>query len=217
MTTANIESFNVEPRKQGRHWSRKSRIENKIPAVIYGPKMENKNVLMDEIFIVKHRSQKYESAIFKTQSDDANLGNINVMLKKIQYHPVSNRPVHVDLYALDMTQTVRVKIPVKYEGEPVGCKEEGGVRQIILHEIEIECSPTSIPENVVVDISGLKLNTSLHVSEMSFPEGVKLITAAERTAVTISMPKEEKAEETAAPAEGDAAAAGDDKKAEEKK
>lgn len=221
MTTGKTETFKIETRKSGKHHNRSNRNQRMVPAVIYGPKHENTNVLITELFVDKHRSQKYESVIFKTESDDGSINGVNVMLKSIQYHPVSNRPVHVDLYALDMTKSVRVHIPIKYVGEPIGCKEEGGIRQIILHEIEIECSPTSIPENIEVNIEGLKLNHSVHVSDMKFPEGVKVMTAADRTIATVGLPKEEKAEEPVAAegaAEGAAAApAAGEKKAEEKK
>lgn len=203
---ATMTVFNVQERKPGKHWSRTSRKQRMIPAVIYGPKMENKNVLIDEIFIEKHRSPRYESSIFETQSDNSALGSLKVMLKNIQYHPASNRPIHVDLYALDMSATIRVHVQLKYVGEPIGVKEDGGVRQVVLHEIELECNPTDIPEFIQVDISDLEINSSKHASDLTLPAGVKLITAPERTLVTVNVPKEEKAEE--APVEGaDAAAA----------
>lgn len=204
--------FKVEDRTPGKHWSRTSRKNRMIPAVIYGPKMENKNVLIDEVFVQKHRSARYESAIFETQSDNNEIGSLKVMLKNIQYHPASNRPIHVDLYALDMAATIRVNVQIKYVGEPIGVKEDGGIRQVVLHEVEIECNPLDIPEFIQVDISDLELNTSKHVSDISFPAGVKPMTALDRTLVTVNLPKEEKVEEvvpvegaeaTAAPAAGE--------------
>lgn len=221
--TGSKETFKVDFRKTGKHNSRKMRNEKKIPAVIYGPKMENQNIFVEELFIQKHRSPRFESTIFKTQGDDSKISNLNVLMKKIQWHPVSNRPVHVDFYALDMTQTIRVNVTVKYEGIPTGVKDEGGLQQTILHELEIESNPTEIPESIVVDVSGLALNSSIHASEVSLPAGVKLITAPERTLVTVALPKEEKEPEVATAAEGvegaadGAAPAAADKKEEEKK
>ena len=227
MTTGKAETFKIEPRKIGKHNSKVARNGRMVPAVIYGPKQDNTNVLCTELFIDKHRAKKWESVIFKTESEDSKLKGINVMLKKIQYHPVTNRPVHVDFYALDMTEKIKVKVPVKYNGEPVGCKEEGGVRQIILFDIELECSPADIPEQIDVAIEHLKLNESIHVSDVTFPDTVKVLTAPERTMITVGMPKEEKEEpvaaegaegaEGAAPADGAAAPAEGEKKAEEKK
>ncbi|MCJ8277256.1 MAG: 50S ribosomal protein L25 [Bdellovibrionales bacterium] len=199
--------INLQPRKTGKHFSRSSRNERMVPAVIYGPKMENQNVLLDEIFVVKHRSPRFESTIFQTKSEDSKTNSLKVMLKSIQFHPATQRPVHVDLYALDMTATIKVNVQINFVGEPIGVKEEGGVLQTVRNEVEIECNPTEIPESIEVDISGMALNASMHVSEMTFPAGVKVITDAERTIATVSMPKEEKAEE-AAPAEGEAPAEG---------
>lgn len=197
--------FNVELRKTGKGASRTLRKDRKIPAVIYGPKMENKNVIIDEMFVVKHSNSKYESSIFQTKSGQGDLNSLKVMIKKIQTHPMSRRPVHVDLYALDMNAKIRVHINLKFIGEPVGVKEEGGVRQIVMRDVEIECNPSDIPEAIEVDISQVKLGTSLHVSDINFPAGAKPITAGDRTIVTVNLPKEDKPEAPVAAA-GDAAA-----------
>lgn len=213
----------VEARAPGKGSAKALRLERKIPAVIYGPKMENMNVTIDELFVLRHSGAKHESSIFQTTSDTSGLSSLKVMLKKIETHPATNRPVHVDLYALDMSATIKVNVSIEFMGEPVGVKEEGGVTQTILREIEIECNPTEIPESIKVDISEMKVGDSLHVSEVSFPTGVKPMTAPERTIITVSLPKEEKeepveaaaaegAEGAEAPAEGEAAPAADAEK-----
>lgn len=206
----------VQPRTTGKHNSRALRRERMVPAVIYGPKMENKNVLLDEVFVVKHRSSRFESSIFQTESDSSDISSLKVMLKNIQTHPATGRPVHVDLYALDMKATIKVNVQIKYVGEPIGVKENGGQLQVVRNEVEIECNATDIPESIEVDISGMDLNSSLHVSEMSFPAGVKPMTAGERTICTVNLPQEEKEEEPVVAAEGEAAD-GAEAPAEEKK
>lgn len=211
------ETFTLEPRKTGKGNSRALRNDRMVPAVIYGPKMENLNAVIEELFVTKHSGSKHESTIFVTKSSDSKLNGLKVMLKKVDRHPGTTRPIHVDLYALDMTATIRVNVPITFTGEPVGVKEEGGVRQITLRDIEIECNPTEIPETVEVDITHLNVGSSMHVSEMTFPAGVKPITAPERTIVTVNLPKEEKAEEPAAAAEGAEAAPAEAAPAEEKK
>lgn len=206
MTTS--EMMTVEARQTGKHNSKNYRNDRKVPAVIYGPKTKNLNCLIDEIFVLKHSGSKHESTIFDTKSDDKALNSLKVMMKSISTHPVNQRPLHVDLYALDMTAKIRVHVPFTFEGEAVGVKEEGGVLQTNLRDVEIEVNPTEIPDAIVVDISGLTLNHSLHVSDVKFPAGVTPVTAAERTICSVALPKEEPAEEpTEAAAEGDAAAA----------
>ena len=206
--TQTTETFKIETRKTGKGSSLSYRQQRQVPAVIYGPKMENLNCVMEEIFVVKHSGSKHESTIFQTTSDDKSLNGLKVMLKQIDTHPGTNRPIHVDLYALDMTAKIKVNVTIEFEGEPVGVKDEGGALQTVLREVEIECNPTEIPNSIKVDISNLKLNDSLHVSDMTFPAGIEPMTAAERTICSVSMPKEEKEEPVEAPAEGDAATEG---------
>lgn len=201
--TQSIENVSLLTRKTGKGAAGLHRKDRMVPGVIYGPKMENKNCLVEEIFILKHSGSKHESSIFNTQSEESDLNSLKVMLKNIDTHPRTNRPIHVDFYALDMSAKIKVNVPLELEGTAVGVKEEGGLLQVVLRDIEIECSPTDIPESIKVDISGVKLNGSLHVSEVTFPAGVTAITSAERTICTVAAPKQEA---EAAPAEGEAAA-----------
>ena len=204
MSTSTV--INVTTRETGKHNSRALRNDRMVPAVIYGPQMENKNALLDEIFVVKHRSPRFESTIFQTKSDSSELGSLKVMLKDIQFHPKTGRPVHVDLYALDMKATIKVNVQINFVGESIGVKDEGGMLQIVRNEVETECNATDIPESIEVDVSGMKLNDSLHVSDITFAAGVTPITPPERTLCTVNLPQEEKEPEVeAAPAEGAAA------------
>ena len=118
MTQA-TESFNVVARKPGKGASGKYRKDRMVPAVIYGPKMENKICLIDEIFVLKHSGSKHESSIFQTKSETSDLNSLNVMLKKIDTHPGTSRPIHVDLYALDMTAKIKVNVNIEFEGSPL--------------------------------------------------------------------------------------------------
>ncbi len=207
----------VEARQTGKGASIAYRKDRKVPAVIYGPKTKNVNCLIDEIFVVKHSGSKHESSIFQTKSEDGSLTGMKVMLKKIEKHPGTLRPVHVDLYALDMTAKIKVNVNIEFEGEPKGANE-GGVLQVNLRDIEIECNPIDIPTSIKVDVSELGLNESIHVSDVTFGEGISPITAPERTICSVSVPKEEPAEEAveaaAEGAETEVAPAGGEAKAE---
>ncbi len=190
--------FNIEERQPGKGNAGKYRLDRKVPAVVYGPKMENKNCLIDEIFVLKHSGSRHESSIFQTKSDASGLNSLKVMLKKIDVHPVSKRPIHVDLYALDMTAKIKVNVAIEFEGEPAAVKSGGAILSIIMRDIEVECNPTDIPESIKLDVSAMELNDSVHVSDMKFPEGIVPVTAQERTVCNVMVPKEEPAE----PAEG---------------
>lgn len=193
MTQKN-EFMPVEARTPGKGASGSYRKDRKVPAVIYGPKTKNMNCLLDEIFVLKHSNSKYESAIFQTQSDQGDLSGMKVMLKRIDTHPATQRPVHVDLYALDMTAKIKVHVNIEFVGKPKGA-EQGGVLQINLRDVEIECNPVDIPESIKVDVSALDLNESIHVSDVTFGAGITPISPPERTICSVSVPKEEPAEE----------------------
>ncbi len=200
-------SMTVEARQPGKGASGAYRKDRKVPAVIYGPKTKNVNCLLDEIFVLKHSGTRHESSIFQTKSDEKNLSGMKVMLKKIDTHPATKRPIHVDLYALDMTAKIKVNVNVVFEGTPAG-EEEGGVLQVILRDIEIQCNPVDIPESIKVDVSGMAVNDSIHVSDISFPAGIEPMTDAERTVCTVSIPREEPEEPVEAAAEGEEGAEG---------
>jgi large subunit ribosomal protein L25 len=208
MSTEHV--FNAEVRQSGKHHSRVARKANKVPTVIYGPKFQNLNVFIEENTIKKYLSRRFESTIFSLKSGDSKLNDVKVLIKKIQVHPVTDRPVHLDLYALDMASKVRVTVVIEYVGVPAGVKEEGGIFQTVLHEIEIESLPANIPSLIKADVSGLNLNSSLHVSDLVLPDGVRAVTPAERTLAVVSAYVEEAAAAptaaAAAPVAGAAAA-----------
>ena len=196
----------VIPRESGKHYSRQSRLGGQIPAVVYGPKTTPVNVLTDEIAIRKYQGRKFESVIFSLKSDDANLNKVSVILRDIQIHPVSRRPVHIDFYAPDMSKAVRVNVELRLEGKPVGLSE-GGVLEHMVRDVEVEVLPSDIPEFLTIDVSGMGLGDAMHVSDLLAPKGVRIISLPTLTIATVSVPKEEVAAPVAAAATPEAGAA----------
>lgn len=194
----------VEVRSCGKHSSRTLRKNKRVPAVIYGA-VKNKNVSLDEKIISKYSGSAYDNALFKVSSLDSEINNIMVMLKEVTVHPVSRRPEHVDLFALDLNKTVRVYVEIHFEGKAAGLAD-GGLMSIIQRQVEIECLPTEIPEFFTVDVSSLGLGDALHVADLKLPKGIKLVTNPEMTLAVVNLVKEESLTPTAA-AEGAGAAA----------
>ena len=213
----------VKSRKPGRGTNRGLRKDREIPAVIYGPKTENFNLSLHENDAVKYSRREFENMIITFKSDNKDLNGLRVLKKETRVHPVSRKPIHLDFYAPDMTQTVRVEVELKFEGTPIGEKEEGGVFNIVRREIEIECLPADIPESFTVDVSAMAVGDVLHVSKVNIGDN-KLITSDELTICAVAQGKSEEEEpvaaeaapaaegEAAAPAEGDAAPAAEEKK-----
>lgn len=201
-----IIEISVTSRKLGKGPARKARQDKMIPAMIYGPKTENQPVLIDELTVTRYGRSRYESTIFALKSDDKKLNSKRVLFKDIQKDPATNRPVHVDLLAPDMTASIRVNIEIKLTGTPEGVKTEGGQLMQSLRDLEVECLASEIPDALTVDVSALNLHESIHVSDLQLPDGVEAITPGERAVATVTSVREEPAaDETAAAAEGEAA------------
>lgn len=222
MTNEESVEITVTDRKPGKGSSRQLRMKQMIPAVVYGPNMDNLNFCFGEIEAVKYSKHKYDNVIFKLKSDNSKLNNLKVLRKTFTVHPLTRRPTHFDFFALDMTQEVRVTVALDFTGKPAGA-QEGGVLNIVRRDIEVDCMPDNIPESFTVDVSELGLDASLHASDLKLPDTVKMVTSGSETLATCAEVKEE-AEATpaaapeagAAPAEGaapaDAAPAGGEKK-----
>ncbi len=179
----------VEPRQTGKHFSRALRVDRKVPAVVYGS-TDNANIFVNEGDVVRYNTRNYENALFNLKSTDKNANGKVVLIKFVDVHPLTRRPVHVDFFALDMKKAVRVSIEIKLEGKPVGLAE-GGLLNVVNRQIEIECLPGDIPEFFTMDVSNLGVGDALHVSDLAIPEKFKLISGSELTIAVVNLQEEE--------------------------
>lgn len=198
----------VETRKTGRADSRALRVNKMVPGVIYGA-TENMNVSLHVNDVIKYNSRAYENALITLKSNDSKLNGKVALFKEVSINPLSRRPEHIDLFALDLSKNVRVSVEVRIEGKAIGLAE-GGLLNIVTRQVEIECLPTAIPEAIVVDVTELAVGDSLHVSDVKVPAGVKMISRPELTIAAVVVQEEEVAAPVAAaatPAAGAAAPA----------
>ncbi len=206
MQKANRFDLNVESRQAGRAGSRALRVQKKVPAVVYGAVKTPITLSIAENTVIKYKARAFENALFNLQSTEKSLNNIVVLMKDVAVHPLTRRPIHVDLFALDLTKTVRVFVEVRIEGKAIGIAE-GGLLNVVTREIEVECLPTEIPEAFVVDVSGLNVNESIHVGALKAPAGVKILSSTELTVAVCNLFVEEAAAPVADAAAAPAAAA----------
>ncbi len=196
--------LNVEARQTGKSTSRALRTKRMIPAVVYGS-IQPQNISIDESSVVRYNTSAYENALFSLKSKDGKMTNVVALMKDVTVHPLTRKPIHVDLLALDLKKPVRVSVEVKLDGKPIGLSE-GGLLNVVTRQVEIECLPTDIPENLVVDISNLGVGDALHVSDLTLPGTLKMISSPELTVAVVNLFVEEVAAPVAAAAT-DAAAA----------
>jgi len=197
--------LSVEPRGNGKHNNRALRKSMRVPAVVYGA-VTNVNVSIAENDVIRYNSRKFDNALFTLKSSIKDADGKVVLFKSVDIHPLTRRPVHADLYALDLTKTVRVSIEIKTEGKPAGISD-GGLLSIVNRQVEIEVLPTDIPETLTVDVSHLGVGESVHVSDLKLPAGVKMISAADLTLAVVTTIEEEAAAAPAAAAATPAAGA----------
>ncbi|MFH1459809.1 MAG: 50S ribosomal protein L25 [Candidatus Omnitrophota bacterium] len=192
-------TLNVKLREDtGKSAVKKIRQEGLIPAVVYAKKETPINLTVDRREFIKLLHKQGENAIIDlTLSQDKNSPeNKTVLIKDIQFDTIKEEIFHVDFQQIKLTDKIRVHIPLRTQGDAdaPGVKE-GGILEHILREIEIECLPTNIPKEILVDVSGLNIGNSVHVRDLKVDAGIKIIDDLEQVAVLVKFAAEEKVEE----------------------
>jgi large subunit ribosomal protein L25 len=181
------------------------RAANRIPAVVYGGEKGPISIALSEKEFVDARKKGGVNAILHLKHEK---GVETVIVKDLQRHPVTDRPVHADFQRISLTQKIEARVPLVVVGEAPGVKDFGGMLAHELREVRIKALPTAIPQKIEVDISHLGLHQSLLVKELKVPAGVDIVDGPEHVVVRISIAKVEEvaAPAAAVPVEGAAAA-----------
>jgi large subunit ribosomal protein L25 len=182
----------TSPREQVGKTSRKLDQEGLIPAVIYGYGVDATPISVDrhDFELLMHR-EVLSSAVLKVQLDG---DEQNVIVKDVQYHPVSDRILHVDFLSVDLAKKIHTTTHVEVVGFAPGTEEGGTVTQS-LQEIEIKALPTNIPESIQANVDGMGIGDALHVSDLEAPEDVEILTDPEWVVVSVTLPQQELPEE----------------------
>lgn len=175
--------------KLGKNASRVVRREGRVPAILYGPGLDNVALTLDkkDLFSIL-KSDAGENTLFVVSF---NSGKKDAMIKELQINPVSDELLHVDLIQIAMDKVVRIMVPIVLIGEAFGVKNEGGFVDFGAREIEIECLPKDIPEDIEVDISKLHLHQSVKVEDIIPPEETKIESDPDMIIVQIQPPSKE--------------------------
>lgn len=188
--------------------AREARRNGVVPGVIYGGDQDAVSVGVKFNEVLKAiNSGQFLSNMIELSHDGKQQ---KVLTKDVQFHPVTDRPMHIDFFRVTDKTIIDVNVSAVFVGEDVspGMKG-GGALNVVRYNIEVKCPAGSIPENIEVDISGMEIGDSIHLSEVTLPAGVKPgITDRDVTIATIIASRTSKtAEEAEAAAEGDAPAA----------
>ena len=189
--------------RAGKGASRALRNQGRVPAVVYGEKQEPLAIHVAERALVKVlNTGHFMNSVVMIDVDGS---QTRTLPKDVQFHPVTDRPMHVDFLRIAEHATVTVHVPIHFINEEAspGIKR-GGVLNAVRHDLELVCDAAEIPEEVVIDLTGLDIGDSLHISQVKLPEGTaSAITDEDFTVATIVAPsgvKSEAAEAAAAAA-----------------
>ncbi len=188
--------------RAGKGASRALRREGRTPAVIYGGKEEPTPIHVEEKLLVRQLGTgHFMNSIVMIEMDGKPTRTIP---KDVSFHPVSDRPVHVDFLRLAKDAKIEVAIPVVFvnEEDSPGLKK-GGVLNVVRHELDLVCEADKIPAQIELDVTGLEVGDSIHISSVKLPEGSEsAITDRDFTIATVVAPSALKRAESEA-AEGE--------------
>jgi large subunit ribosomal protein L25 len=173
--------------------ARALRRSGKIPGVYYGHGQKNIPVSLTELEL-KPLYKTSATHIINLKLNDGSAHQC--ILKDIEFDPITDRPVHFDLFGLNMDEEVVIEVPVTLTGGvPEGVKA-GGILQHIMHKLRLSCLPKNIPDHIEVDVATLGINKSIHVGDLNIPN-VKFVTNAKAAVVAVVPPVVEKVAEVA--------------------
>ncbi len=186
----------------GKNAARQLRCRGRIPAVLYGRREAALSLSVDpkDLLAILHSAAGHNT-IFSLEVKDQ--GTTSVMLKEWQLDPIKETLLHADFLRIAMDNALQVSVPVLPAGVATGVKDQGGIFEFVLRQLEVECLPADIPEHITADISHLEIGSNLRVADLQVDPKLKVLSDLDLVVAHVVAPKEEEeaaaAEEAVAP------------------
>lgn len=165
------------------------RKQDMLPAVVYGPKEESQPIFVSLSDFKKVWKEAGESAVVVLEIGGKAK---EVLIHEVDSDPLKDEFLHADFYAVDVTKTTVVSVPLEFEGEAPAVKNLGGILVKVIYEVEVEALPKDLPREIKVDISSLEnFEDKIIIGDLKVPAGVKIFGNLEEAVVLVEMPKEE--------------------------
>ncbi len=173
-----------------------------IPAVLYGHNFENKNLSLNYKDFLNIYDKAGESTLIDIKIGDEE--NVKALIQDVQYHPVTDSVIHVDLRAVLMDEKIETRIPLKFTGVAPAVKELGGVLVTPLEEVHVKALPGSLISEIEVDISSLAdFNSAIHIKDLNVPEGIEILVEEEVAVAIVEPPAQQGIDDTVSPEEAE--------------
>jgi len=190
-------TLSAETRERaGKGASRAMRLQGRVPAVVYGNKQEALSIHVEEKVLVKMlNTGHFMNSVVMIEGAGGEV--IRTLPKDVQFHPVNDRPLHVDFLRIGEHTSVHVNVPVVFtdEEQSPGIKR-GGVLNVVAHELELIVDAADIPDEISISLAGLEVGSSIHISQVTLPAGAKVNHAeTDFTVATIVAPSALKSSE----------------------
>lgn len=185
-------TIEVQRREEtGKSANRRLRLEAMIPAVVYGGGKDPISIRVPRKTLIDLFKQGgSENRIFLLKLADTGQSR-HAMIRDMQVHPITRQVQHVDFMRIDMSKRIRVRVHITLDGVAYGVRTEGGLLDFVTREVEVECLPTSIPQELRVDVSEVRIGQHLEVKDLTVPEGVTLIEDLDRVILSVAHAKVE--------------------------
>jgi large subunit ribosomal protein L25 len=175
----------------GKQVAKRLRRAGVVPAVLYGgTKPEAVSVDPRAVLRIIHGHEGSTQLVSLKGNGDSGVTRMAV-IRDLQFDPVSERLLHVDLQEVAADRAITVVVAIHAVGEAAGVKEQKGILNLTLHEIEVSCLPSLIPERINADVSALLIGDVLTVANLAVPEGVRVLTAPDRAVAIVAPPMAE--------------------------
>ena len=181
-------SLSAEPREQrGKGGSRKLRSAGRIPAVIYGHGETTRSLTVDGRELERLFSHIHRESTVITLKIGGEKAEVKALVREVQSHPARGNILHIDFYQIHAGERITVEVPIHLVGTPAGVRA-GGILQHSLNALEIECLADQIPEEIKIDVSALEIGDSIHVADLTLPEGVESLVDGDRSVASVIPP-----------------------------
>src|SRR6267378_458541 len=190
-TATENNTLEAQPRVPGtKNDARRVRREGKIPAVLYGAGKDAASLSVDprQVLRILHSASGHNTIFDLSLNGDE---RTKAMIVDWQFEPIKGKLLHIDLKRIAMDQKLAVKVPIFLKGEASGVKQQGGILEQMLREVEVECLPGDIPSHIDADVSELVFGKVLRVSDLPRGEKVKVLTDPNQTVAHVTTVKEE--------------------------
>jgi large subunit ribosomal protein L25 len=190
--SAQVETVEAQPRpdsSRGKNEARRLRVSGRVPAVVYGAKKNTVAVSVDPKQINRIlSSDSGHNTIFDLQLDGE---KTKAMIVDWQFEPLKGKLLHIDMKRIAMDEKIRVTVPIHLVGEAVGVKQQGGIMDQVIREVEVECLPGDIPTHIDADVSALEFGVVLRVKDLPHGGKLRFITPEDQAVAHVTAVKEE--------------------------